>query len=297
MLGVVPKSYLPDYREYYEKRQFRAARERDRRARSQLLGEDVPFGTDLLFAAHRPAAASRCTSRSARTCGCRSRRAPTARWPARRCSRTCRRATSRSARPTTGAAVRGAVRAHDRRLPLHRGRARRVDHRPGLGRPGADLRERRAAGRVRALRGRRAADCRRRRPRPARRPTARSTSSFGDSIARLPRAACGDAPDRLRARRPHASRWRCGAHVERFPYVPADPAEPQRALRGGLQHPGARAGDAAAGDRHREGRDRRLRRAGLDARADRRRPSRWTGSGCRAPTSSPTRCPASRPAS
>ena len=27
VLGVVPKSYLPEYREYYEKRQFRAARD------------------------------------------------------------------------------------------------------------------------------------------------------------------------------------------------------------------------------------------------------------------------------
>ena len=29
VLGVVPKSYLPEYREYYEKRQFRAARDAD----------------------------------------------------------------------------------------------------------------------------------------------------------------------------------------------------------------------------------------------------------------------------
>ena len=27
VLGAVPKSYLPEYREYYEKRQFRAARD------------------------------------------------------------------------------------------------------------------------------------------------------------------------------------------------------------------------------------------------------------------------------
>ena len=30
VLGVVPKSYLPEYREFYEKRQFRAARDADR---------------------------------------------------------------------------------------------------------------------------------------------------------------------------------------------------------------------------------------------------------------------------
>ncbi len=44
-------------------------------------------------------------------------------------------------------AVRLAVGAHDRRLPVHRRRAGRVDHRPGLGRTGDDLRERRPAGR------------------------------------------------------------------------------------------------------------------------------------------------------
>jgi NAD+ synthase (glutamine-hydrolysing) len=50
VLGAVPKSYLPEYREYYEKRQFRAARDLvgDRVA---LLGEEVPFGPDLLFSA------------------------------------------------------------------------------------------------------------------------------------------------------------------------------------------------------------------------------------------------------
>lgn len=46
--GVVPKSYLPGYREYYEPRQFSAARD----AVSDsvwLLGKGTPFGTDLLF--------------------------------------------------------------------------------------------------------------------------------------------------------------------------------------------------------------------------------------------------------
>jgi NAD+ synthase (glutamine-hydrolysing) len=48
VLGVVPKSYLPEYREYYEKRQFRAAR--DMLGDSiELGGERVPCGNDLLF--------------------------------------------------------------------------------------------------------------------------------------------------------------------------------------------------------------------------------------------------------
>jgi NAD+ synthase (glutamine-hydrolysing) len=50
VLGVVPKSYLPEYREYYEKRQFRAARDAVL-DRIPLLDADVPFGADLLFCA------------------------------------------------------------------------------------------------------------------------------------------------------------------------------------------------------------------------------------------------------
>ncbi len=47
--GLVPKTYLPGYKEYYEERWFSSAREaRSREAR--LLGQAVPFGTDLLFA-------------------------------------------------------------------------------------------------------------------------------------------------------------------------------------------------------------------------------------------------------
>jgi NAD+ synthase (glutamine-hydrolysing) len=49
ILGVIPKSYLPEYREYYEKRQFRAARDMVG-DRISLLGEEVACGNDLLFA-------------------------------------------------------------------------------------------------------------------------------------------------------------------------------------------------------------------------------------------------------
>ncbi len=49
VLGVVPKSYLPTYREFYEKRQMAAGDDESGEIR---LGEaDVPFGPDLLFAA------------------------------------------------------------------------------------------------------------------------------------------------------------------------------------------------------------------------------------------------------
>ena len=49
VLGVVPKSYLPEYREFYEKRQFRAARDLINGS-IDLLGTRVPCGADLLFA-------------------------------------------------------------------------------------------------------------------------------------------------------------------------------------------------------------------------------------------------------
>jgi NAD+ synthase (glutamine-hydrolysing) len=48
ILGVIPKAYLPSYREFYEDRWFSPARD----ARSEtieLAGQIVPFGTDILF--------------------------------------------------------------------------------------------------------------------------------------------------------------------------------------------------------------------------------------------------------
>jgi NAD+ synthase (glutamine-hydrolysing) len=50
VLGVVPKSYLPNYREFYEKRHFAAARQAIPREVT-LFGEPVPFGNDLVFEA------------------------------------------------------------------------------------------------------------------------------------------------------------------------------------------------------------------------------------------------------
>jgi NAD+ synthase (glutamine-hydrolysing) len=49
LLGVVPKSYLPTYREFYERRQLAAGD--DERGTVHVAGVDAPFGPDLLFAA------------------------------------------------------------------------------------------------------------------------------------------------------------------------------------------------------------------------------------------------------
>ena len=48
VLGLTPKTYLPNYREFYEKRQFASGREAVSREVS-LLGQRVPFGNDLIF--------------------------------------------------------------------------------------------------------------------------------------------------------------------------------------------------------------------------------------------------------
>jgi len=50
VLGIVPKTYLPNYREFYEKRQFTSARDTVLRE-VRFLGERVPFGSDLVFEA------------------------------------------------------------------------------------------------------------------------------------------------------------------------------------------------------------------------------------------------------
>ncbi len=51
VLGITPKTYLPNYREFYEKRQFTSGRAAVGRE-VRLLGELVPFGADLVFEAN-----------------------------------------------------------------------------------------------------------------------------------------------------------------------------------------------------------------------------------------------------
>jgi len=48
VLGIVPKTYLPNYREFYEKRQFSGAVEAVSREVS-FLGQDTPIGNDIVF--------------------------------------------------------------------------------------------------------------------------------------------------------------------------------------------------------------------------------------------------------
>ena len=48
VLGIVPKSHLPNYQEFYEARWFSPASEAVS-STLELLGDTVPFGTDLIF--------------------------------------------------------------------------------------------------------------------------------------------------------------------------------------------------------------------------------------------------------
>ncbi len=50
ILGVIPKSYLPNKKEFYEKRQFISGKD-IKNSSIELLGKEVPFGIDLLFKA------------------------------------------------------------------------------------------------------------------------------------------------------------------------------------------------------------------------------------------------------
>ena len=49
VLGVAPKSYLPTYREFYERRHFAPGDDR-RGGTVTVAGQSAPFGPDLLFA-------------------------------------------------------------------------------------------------------------------------------------------------------------------------------------------------------------------------------------------------------
>src|SRR3984957_5042352 len=53
LLGVVPKIFLPNYREFYERRHFTSG-EGIRGGAIAVAGHQAPFGTDLLFATNGP---------------------------------------------------------------------------------------------------------------------------------------------------------------------------------------------------------------------------------------------------
>ena len=99
VLGVVPKSFIPNYKEFYEGRWFAAAA--TARSRRDRPGRRNAFPSAPTCSSTRPTSKGwSSASRSARTCGCRCRPARSRRCAGRRCWSTCRPATRSSARPT-----------------------------------------------------------------------------------------------------------------------------------------------------------------------------------------------------
>ena len=220
VLGVVPKSYLPTYREFYERRYFAAGRRRARRD-LRLHGVDVPFGPDLLFAASDvpgfvlhveicedmfvPVPPSADAALAGATVLANLVRQPDHDRPRRGPA---------PARPL-------GVGALPCRLRLRGGRRRRVHHRPGVGRPDDDLGERAAARRQRAVPEGAAAVGRRCRPGAA-------AIRAADGWARSTTTAVAAAADRRVVPRtefrldPPAGDIGLRRAVERFPFVPSD---------------------------------------------------------------------------
>ncbi len=165
VLGVAPKSYLPTYREFYERRWFAPGDDQHgstitrRRCRGAVRARpDLPGGRRP-----RPRPARR---------GLRGHVGPGA-AQRRGLARRCHGARQPLRQPDHGGPGRGPPAAGpQRQLPvqrgvrLRRGRAGGVDDRPLVGRADDGLRVRRPAGRDRAVPRRTAAVGHRRRPRP-----------------------------------------------------------------------------------------------------------------------------------
>ena len=165
ILGVAPKSYLPTYREFYERRWFAPGDDRRGstitingdggavRARPDLRGHGRA-GAEAVRRDLRGHVGADPAERGGRAGGCDGARQPVRQPDHRR----ARRGPS-AAGPLGELALLGGVRL------LGRGPGR-VHDRPELGRPDDGLRVRRPAGRERAVPRRAAAHGRRRRPRP-----------------------------------------------------------------------------------------------------------------------------------
>ena len=294
VLGVAPKSYLPTYREFYERRQI--APGDDERGTIRVAGVEAPFGPDLLFEASDvpgfvlhveicedmfvPIPPSAEAALAGATVLANLSGSPI----------TIGRADDRSL------LARSASHALPGRLRVRRCRGGRVDHRPGVGRPDHGLGERRLlAESERFPKGERlsVADVdlellRAERLRMGtfddnRRHHRTSAESFRrDRISSWTRrpvtSACGATSSGSRSCRPIANRLQQDCY-EAYNIQVAGLEQRLRAI--GLS----------------EGGHRGLRRARLHARADRRRARRWTEKSGRAATSWPSPCPASRPAS
>ena len=156
-----------------------------------------------------------------------------------------------------------AIGALHRRLPVHLGRHRRIDHRHGLGRPVADLRERRIADQDRPLHRTVAPGLRRHRPGA---PVARAHAP-GDLRPLRPTPCRRGQPVRGGAhRRDGADGDRAAPEPPRraFSLCAVGPGAARRALHRGGEHPGAGAGAKTGVEQNSKSGDRRVGRARFD---------------------------------
>ena len=156
-------------------------------------------------------------------------------------------------------------------LRVLRGGAGREHDRPRVGRAGD-----RSTSSVRSSRAPSASRRQARWPSPTSTSNASAQERMRTPTFDAAAAAAGhpefDVPaHRIRARRGACTTWVSLRPLDRFPFVPDDPAEARPRLLRGVQHPGAGAAQAAGGHRHRAPRDRRLRRSRLESRAAGRR--------------------------
>ena len=150
----------------------------DRRGSCDQAGRARTCRSAPTWSSRRPTCpGSVCTSRSARTCGCRSRRVPRPRWPARPCSPTCRAARSPWLAPRTGGcwSARRARAATRRTSTPPRGRASRPPTCRGTARRWSTS----------------AATCW---PSPSGSPTGRGAASPTSTSTGSARSGCGRAP-------------------------------------------------------------------------------------------------------
>ena len=267
LLGVVPKIFLPNYREFYERRHFTSG-EGVRGATIAIGGHEAPFGIDLLFR-RTGRAGSPSMSRSARifwvpqppsALGARGRR----RDPAQPVGQQHHDRQGGDAAPAVRLAI-GALRSPP--MPIRRpGPANRPPTSPGTARPASSSwasRSPRPSASARARHGGRRC---RSRPHPP-------GADAHQHLRRLRPARAGRGAavphGRLRVRTRPAGSADLRRRVERFPFVPSRSGDAARQLLRGLQHPGSGAGAAPARDRPQEAGDRRLRRPRFDAGADR----------------------------
>ena len=264
--GVVPKTFLPGYKEYYEERWFSSSREVVA-STLPLAGREVPFGTDLLFAVEgEPGVVVGVEI-------CEDLWAPI--------PPSCQQAIAGATLILNPSAGNDLVGKADYRRELvaqqsaphalglrlrQRGRSR-VDHRPRLRRPLAGRRARRRAGRKRAFPPRGGARLRGRRYRAAARRTRTADVLCGGGARRAP--AVPDRPARPRA---GCARPPAAAHGRAAPLRAGRPGHRRRALPGGLLDPDRRPGAACRAHRLAPPGARPLRRARLDAGAAGLRP-------------------------